>query len=173
MLVCARPDSPWQAPRHTMAFAADPKDETTRVWRYMSFSRFLWLLQNNKLWLARADTLNDPWELAIAGEQLEFVISRHPQPSITRDFEGPRETAIERVKRISTLWRSNIFVNCWSASEHEFACPLAHLLRDRGCRHPNHPTKAKGVCSRPIRAAYRLRRDWSEERDTESGRTGD
>jgi hypothetical protein len=44
----------------------------------MSLSRFLWMLQNKMLWLARADTLNDPWELALAGDQLEHVIMRRP-----------------------------------------------------------------------------------------------
>jgi hypothetical protein len=68
-------------------------DEARTLWRYMSFTKFLWLIQNKKLWLARADTLNDLWELALAGEQLEHVISRHPIPSLpTRQ---PEETAME------------------------------------------------------------------------------
>ena len=36
-----------------------------KLWRYMSFSRFMWLLQRKLLWIGRSDTLNDPWELAI------------------------------------------------------------------------------------------------------------
>lgn len=48
------------------------------LWRYMSFPKFLWLIQNRKLWLSRADKLNDPWELALAGDQLEHVILRRP-----------------------------------------------------------------------------------------------
>src|SRR5580692_9156866 len=55
-----------------------PKQLTRTLWRYMSFAKFVWLLQNKRLWLARADTLNDPWELALAGEQLERVILRRP-----------------------------------------------------------------------------------------------
>ncbi len=34
-----------------------------KISRYMSFSRFLWLLQQKRLWLARVDKLDDPWEL--------------------------------------------------------------------------------------------------------------
>ena len=49
-----------------------------KVWRYMSFARFLWLLQKKQLWLTRADHLGDPWEIALAGDQLAHVISRHP-----------------------------------------------------------------------------------------------
>jgi len=48
------------------------------LWRYMSFTKFLWLIQNKRLWLARADTMSDPWELALAGDQLEHVILRSP-----------------------------------------------------------------------------------------------
>jgi hypothetical protein len=43
---------------------------SSKVWRYLSFPRFVWLLQQRKLWLARVDTLDDPWESALAGDQL-------------------------------------------------------------------------------------------------------
>jgi hypothetical protein len=82
----------------------------------MSFSRFVWLLQKKKLWLSRADRLGDPWEISLAGSQLEDVISRHP---ITPIGEKRRETAMERSERIIRLWRQNAFISCWSASEHE------------------------------------------------------
>jgi hypothetical protein len=44
-------DSPGAAP-----------DELEKVWRYMNFSRFVWMLQTKQLWLSRADLLGDPWE---------------------------------------------------------------------------------------------------------------
>jgi hypothetical protein len=92
-------------------------EEARTLWRYMSFTKFLWLIQNKKLWLARADTLNDLWELALAGEQLEHVISRHPIPSLpTRQSE---ETAMERATRINKIWRETTFISCWSSAEHE------------------------------------------------------
>ena len=91
-------------------------DDAKKMWRYMSFSRFVWLLQKKKLWLSRADRLGDPWEISLAGSQLEHVISRHP---ITPIGEKRRETAIQRAERINKLWRQNTFISCWSASEHE------------------------------------------------------
>jgi hypothetical protein len=87
-----------------------------KVWRYMPFSRFVWLLQNKQLWLSRADLLDDEWEIALAGEQLEHVIARHP---ITPLPEVQTETALKRSKRIITTWRRQTFVSCWSISEHE------------------------------------------------------
>lgn len=99
-----------------------------RVWRYMSFSRFLWLLQKKQLWLTRADLLGDPWEIALAGEQLAHVISRHP-PAPFPSRGARRETAIERSKRIIQTWRRDTFVSCWSALEHE-----SHALWRIYCR---------------------------------------
>ena len=93
----------------------------------MSFARFLWLLQKKQLWLTRADLLGDPWEIALAGDQLAHVISRHP---ITPISEGAtRETAIKRSERIIRMWRRQTFVSCWSASEHE-----SHALWRIYCR---------------------------------------
>jgi hypothetical protein len=84
----------------------------------MGFSRFVWLLQNKQLWLSRADMLNDPWEMALAGEQLAHVIARHPPLMIPLPAKLP-ESAIDRSKRIAKLWRQTTFISCWSASDHE------------------------------------------------------
>ncbi len=100
--------------------SADPfaPDGAQKVWRYISFSRFIWLLQNKQLWLSRADMLDDPWEIALAGDQLAHVISRHPAPTMPLPDKLP-EAAMDRNKRINSLWRQTTFVNCWSASDHE------------------------------------------------------
>jgi hypothetical protein len=89
-----------------------------KVWRYMSFSRFIWLLQKKQLWLSRADRLGNPWEISLASNQLEHVISRHPITPITERLR-PRETAMQRSERINKLWRQRTFVSCWNASDHE------------------------------------------------------
>ena len=91
---------------------------TMKMWRYMRFSRFVWLLQRKQLWLARADFLGDPWEIALAGNQLQRVLERHPPPTLPLEAE-PRESAMERVARIIPQWRRKTFINCWCGSEHE------------------------------------------------------
>jgi hypothetical protein len=91
---------------------------SSKVWRYLSFPRFVWLLQQRKLWLARVDTLDDPWESALAGDQLTHMISRHPMaPQLLLALQ--QESAIERARRIVNLWRQTTFVNCWCASDYE------------------------------------------------------
>jgi len=110
----------------------EPEDErgpthlTRTLWRYMSFAKFLWLLQNKKLWLARADTLNDPWELALAGEQLELVILRRPIRRL--DSTEPQENIYGRAIRINKRWRETTFISCWSSAEHEFVCTIEVIL---------------------------------------------
>ena len=94
-----------------------PTEENLKLWRYISFARFVWLLQNKKLWLSRADLLGDPWEISLAGNQLDPVIARHPITPLGQTV--PQENAIDRSKRIIKLWREKTFVSCWSASDHE------------------------------------------------------
>lgn len=90
--------------------------DTAPVWRYMSLSKFVWTIQNKSLWLCRANLLDDPWEISLAGEQLQLVIDRHP---ISPIGEPSGESAKERAKRILGLWRKNTFINCWNCSPHE------------------------------------------------------
>ena len=92
------------------------KENNMLVWRYMSFAKFVWIIQNKCLWLCRADLLCDPWEISLSGEQLQLVIDRHPIAPID---EAPKEKAEERAKRIIGLWRNNTFLSCWNKSPHE------------------------------------------------------
>jgi len=102
--------------------------ETGKVWRYMSFSRFFWLLQKKQLWLSRADLLGDPWEISLVGKQLEHVISHHPPTTLPLADVKP-ETAMQRSERIIRMWRRQTFVSSWSSSEHE-----SHALWRIYCR---------------------------------------
>ncbi|MBZ5507320.1 MAG: hypothetical protein LAO78_17820 [Acidobacteriia bacterium] len=104
-----------------------PADEE-KVWRYMSFARFVWLLQKKQLWLSRADVLGDPWEITLTGDQLAHVISRHPPITLPSPDMMP-EAAMQRSERIIKMWRRQTFVNCWSASDHE-----SHALWRIYCR---------------------------------------
>jgi hypothetical protein len=111
-----------------MTTYSSPRDDQEKVWRYMSFSRFVWLLQKKQLWLSRADLLGDPWEISLAGNQLEHVIARQPITPLSLSEKMP-ETAMQRSERIIKMWRRKTFVCCWSASEHE-----SHALWRIYCR---------------------------------------
>ena len=62
-----------------------------KVWRYMSFGRFVWMLKRKALWMCRVDQLDDAWEGVLGAE---------------------RQAATEGLRR-------RIFVNCWTASNSE------------------------------------------------------
>jgi hypothetical protein len=89
--------------------------EQTHIWRYLTFGRFVSLLQTKRLWLSRVDLLGDDWEMRLAGEQLAHVIARHPPTPLDAVPEDP----MERARRIIRNWRLTSFVNCWSAQAHE------------------------------------------------------
>ena len=83
----------------------------------MSFARFVRLLKKRQLWLSRAGLLGELWEISLAGDQLQFVISRDPPTDIFS--KEPHESAEDRSARIIMLWRRSTFVNCWSMADHE------------------------------------------------------
>ncbi len=111
-----------------MTASEQESDKGTKTWRYMSFSRFVWMLQKRQLWLSRADFLGDPWEISLAGDQLAHVISTAP---ISPVGEPPREPPMQRSERIIKAWRQKTYVSCWSAQAHEshalwrIYCPTA------------------------------------------------
>jgi len=62
-----------------------------KVWRYMSFGRFVWMLKRRALWMCRADQLDDAWEGVLGAQE-------HP--------------AAQQLRR-------RIYVNSWTASNSE------------------------------------------------------
>lgn len=90
----------------------EPND---KVWRYLPFSRFIWLVQNQKLWLSRTDLLEDPWELAVTGQEISYLAVRRPISEL--GVQG--ETFLERTKRVLETWRTTTFINCWCARQEE------------------------------------------------------
>lgn len=99
-----------------MLIALGKLERNGRVWRYMSYARFVWLLHKRSLWLSRVDHLCDPWEISLSGDQLDHVMGHHPMTPIG---EPLRESAMERSERIIKGWRRKTYASCWSASEHE------------------------------------------------------
>ncbi len=93
-----------------------PEEKLKKVWRYMSYARFVWLLQKKALWLSRSDLLGDNWEISLAGEQLERVIKMAP---ISPVGEPRNEDPRARAERIIKIWRNKSYINCWSAQTHE------------------------------------------------------
>ena len=71
-----------------------------KLWRYMSFSRFMRPLQRKLRWIGRSDTLDAPWELAITPTHLEEVRLHAP---ITDWAGASRDRRRARGKGLWTL----------------------------------------------------------------------
>lgn len=103
-----------------------------QVWRYMAFGRFVWMLTARKLWLSRADTLGDPWEVALSTDQVRQIVAKAPIQTIDDIAAGtPHEAASARTERIVDEWKKSTYVSCWRVSDHE-----SHALWKLYCGSP-------------------------------------
>ena len=49
-----------------------PSDPKTTLWRYMDFTKYVALLESEKLFFARADTLGDPHEGSVSSATVDL-----------------------------------------------------------------------------------------------------
>ena len=105
-----------------------PTDSAERVWRYLDLAKFIWLLENQKLYLSGVASLNDSHEgstpkfLAMYEDQQIFAIRRY---QLLREFgnelggqkfltETPRIIEQNRQRRANNQKeRRQLYVNCW------------------------------------------------------------
>jgi len=84
--------------------------DDTMLWRYMSFSKFLSLLESSALYFCRIDSFED---------QLEAT-----QPAGAKDFavltENPWQVfTLQCVDKQLEIFRNMTFANCWHMNPHE------------------------------------------------------
>ena len=75
------------------------------VWRYLDLAKFIWLLEYQKLHLARLDLLNDPHE----GSTPSFVADIRDQQ--LRELGSPQ--ILEQLSQVSLQSRKALYVSCW------------------------------------------------------------
>lgn len=105
-----------------------PTDSAERVWRYLDLAKFIWLLQNQKLYLSAVSSLNDSHEgstpkfLAMYEDQQFLAIRRYQllqefgnelggqkfQTEIPLIIEQNRQSRANNWKE-----RRQLYVNCW------------------------------------------------------------
>jgi hypothetical protein len=78
------------------------------------------MLTERKLWLSRADTLGDPWEIALSVDQVRQIVAKAPIQTIEDMLaDTPHESASGRTERIVGEWKKATYISCWCASDHE------------------------------------------------------
>ena len=90
------------------------QNDSLKIWRYMDISKYLSLLHQQGLWLARADTFEDPYEGLYNDPTIDAL--RHITPQSPRSLDEAQRFSLKvEEDRLST------FVSCWHWSKNESA----------------------------------------------------
>jgi hypothetical protein len=81
------------------------QDGSIKVWRYLDLAKFIWLLENQKLYLSRLDLLNDPHE----GTTPRLLASI--RDSQLKEIGGGE--LLTQIPRINQQNRRSLYINCW------------------------------------------------------------
>lgn len=100
-------------------FFRPPGDESTTIWRYMDFTKFVAMLESSTLFFAPIAALEDRFEGTIPNE-----LFRGHMEALTQRYPGTPEAELlelaeAQVLRPIRLARLATNVNCWHASPHE------------------------------------------------------
>jgi hypothetical protein len=91
-----------------------PPHENCTIWRYLDFTKFVSLLETRQLYFPRADQFEDSYEGAWSSAGVRWL--RNPQQ--TDELWLP---ATEKLIGSTDQIRKEMFISCWTASEHESA----------------------------------------------------
>jgi hypothetical protein len=115
----ARPYHVAAVPYKTHPAFTPPSDPTVGLWRYVTFEKFVALLQTRALWFSRADLLEDRFEGSYtvpATERLRRMFPNVPQLAVRI---GPN---FEKVMRAMPKFHH---INCWHINDQESAAMWA------------------------------------------------
>ena len=94
--------------------------EAATIWRYIDFTKLISLLETQRLFFARADTFDDPFEGSITRPNVaartalyESVLQNNPSEHL--------HNALTNSARITSKFRGWAFISCWNMSERESA----------------------------------------------------
>lgn len=90
-----------------------PNSEDVKVWRYMDFTKFLYILERHALFFTRADRFEDRFE----GSYTRYNVNMRPQ---AYNGQIPKEV-LHQISEVSNQIRRFTFINCWHMNEHESA----------------------------------------------------
>ncbi len=94
------------------AIGVIPPASDAILWRYMSFTKFVALLNSRSMYFCRADRFDDPFEGSFPREILDRLK--------TAMWTGSSMGDLTQADAFSRL-RQQAFINCWHMSEHESA----------------------------------------------------
>jgi hypothetical protein len=101
-----------------------PTNKDIPIWRYMDLAKYLWMLDRQSLYLARATALGDPFEgssTKMMVSMREYIrASRATDPALASYKDVP-EVVFMQMASLPKESVNTYFVNCWHMNEHESA----------------------------------------------------
>ena len=110
-------------PASTTDYFIAPDDPDARIWRYMDFTKFVAMLEEQGVYFARADLLGDNFEGSFSLANERFLESLSPD-NVLPDRSQQRRDYFRRI-------RLQTHVSCWHMNEHESAA-MWELYGQRG-----------------------------------------
>lgn len=100
------------------------KNDSMKIWRYLDFTKFVSLLDTEKLFLCRADQLDDPWEGSLSRANLDA----REEPEVKY-----LTLAQEELSDLHKFARYHMFISSWHMNEFESAAMWKlYLKSDEG-----------------------------------------
>src|SRR5918911_3962952 len=82
----------------------EPEDQE-KVWRYMDFTKFMWLVDKSALYFARTDTFLDKWEGA------------YPKQNSITHLGLYRDSGPDRIVKLRKSYSTLYYISCWHLNE--------------------------------------------------------
>ncbi len=90
-----------------------PGSDSVPLWRYMDFTKYVWMLEHRALYFSRVDRFDDPLEGSLSAANLRL------RPEIYGD-QIPAHV-FQQMGAFSRWSRQWTFLNCWHMNEYESA----------------------------------------------------
>jgi hypothetical protein len=91
----------------TMHLEIEDLDNDAILWRYMDIAKFISMLEQNAIWLARADTLGDKHEGRFPDEMHEYINKAY------QDFDDSNNSPVKDANDFQDYLIKNTFISCW------------------------------------------------------------
>ncbi|HGP0623457.1 TPA: hypothetical protein ACKPX6_000992 [Serratia marcescens] len=94
---------------------SQPKSESTPLWKYMDFTKFMALITYQKLYACRSDLFDDPYEGTYPRKIIKYVHELKED-----DTENSAKIA-RAIYEFNKNVRKATYINCWHANDFESA----------------------------------------------------
>jgi len=95
----------------------EPENQNAKIWRYMDFTKFVYLLEKESLFFNRSDKFEDPYE----GSLNQFTIDQYRQGYFrtVNAEEEMKELIFNSMLKDFEVSRKWVTINCWHMNEFE------------------------------------------------------